>query len=164
MMLIERKSTLTPVSGCVSPGLGLLCVEVVDWKLNHHIALGENAWSAPYTFRLMHSDSSDISVATTVIVSPRISTTSPAATTALSSPSGHRVVRKQERPCPYRQEVRDSIASRLPARSQGTSYRRLRTAIAQHLSPRKVNRATYKRNHIWANPNRNKAMHLETRS
>lgn len=129
MMRIERKSTLTPVSGCLSPGL--LCVEVVDRKLNDHIALGEN-------LRTILSCDSDLSAATTAIASTRVSTISPTS-------SDNRVSKKQKPRYPHCQEIRDSIASRLPARSQSTIHRRLRTAIAQHLPPRTANRATYKR-------------------
>ncbi len=142
-MRIERKSTLTPVSGCLSPGL--LCVEVVDRKLNDLIALGEHIWSTPRSFLLMHSNGT---AATTALPSTRVSTTpyaSPITTAASSLPSSDRIVKKRERIYHHRQEVRDSIASRLPARSQATTHRRPHTAIARHLAPRTANRATYNR-------------------
>ena len=134
-MQIEKKSSLTPVSGCVPPGL--LCVEVVDRKLNDLIAMG--TWSIPRYVQLMHSDSSDISVATTVIASSTITAVSP-------SPSRNSTINKRKQLYYHRQEVRDSIASRLPVRSQATSHRRrLHTFIARHLLPRTVNRATFSR-------------------
>ncbi len=149
-MRIGKKSTLTPVSGCISPGL--LCVEVVNRKLNDHIiALGEDVLPVP---RLMHSDSSYISAATTTIPTTRASKTASPCTTAAPSLSGNQIA-KRKRPYHHRREIGDSIASRLPARSQATTHRRLRAAIAQHLPPRTVNQATYKRNRNWAKSNRN---------
>lgn len=153
MIQIERKSTLTPVSGYVSPGL--LCVEVVDRKLKDYVALGENAWSIAYSSHLMHSDSSSISTTTTTtIASTRVSTVSPTATVAPSLSFDSRVVKKRKRRHLHCQEVCDSIASRLPVRSQATIHRRLRTAIAWHLLPRTTNRATHHRTRTWANADR----------
>ena len=142
-MRIERKSTLTPISGCLSPGL--LCVEVVDRKLRDYIALGEAAWSC---FHSTHSDSGNITTATTVIPSSRQSISPHVSSiTTLSSPHpGNRIVKKLERPYRHGQGIRDSIASRLPARSRATIHRRRHSVIARDLPPRTVNRATYRRN------------------
>ena len=142
MIRIERKSTLTPVSGCVSPGL--LCVEVVDRKLKDYIALGD------FSF-LMHSDGDDISVATTAVPSTRVPTVSPTTTAAPSLPCGNRISTKRKR----RQKIRDSIGSRLPARSRTTTHRRLHTIVARHLPPRTANPATYNRTRTRTNSNRN---------
>lgn len=139
IMRIEKKSSLTSVSGCISPAL--FCVEVVDRKLKNHIALGEDVSSVPHSFRLMHSDSSDISVATTIIFFIRVSMTASPNTTAAPSSSGNRIA-KRKRPYRNRREVDDCIASRLPARSRATMHRRFRTAIGLHFPPRTMNRAT----------------------
>ena len=140
-MEIERMSSLTPVSGCLSPYP--LCVEVVDRKLNDLIAVGEHTWSIPRDVHLLHSGGS---VATTAIISTTVSiATSSTMTAALPSPSCNSATSKRQQPCHHRREVRDSIASRLPVRSQATRHRRLRTAIAQQILPRTVNRATLSR-------------------
>ena len=144
IMRIERRSTLTPVSGYIPPGL--LCVEVVDRKLNDLIAVREHTWSLPPYVHLMHSDGSDISVATTAIPSTRVSiATSSTITSASPSPSSDSATRKRKRLYPHRQEVRNSIASRLPVRSEATIHRRLPTAVSQRLLPRTVNQATFSR-------------------
>ena len=142
-MRIERKPTLTPISGWVSPGL--LCVDVVDRKLKDHIALGKDGLPVPLPFHLTQSDSRYISAATTAIPSTRVSITASPSATAAPSSSSNRIA-KWKRPSYHHREVGNSIASRLPARSRATSHRRLRTAIAQRLPSRTVNRATYKRN------------------
>ena len=133
---IERKSTLTPVGGCYSPYI--LCVELVDWRLNKYLELGENAWSLSDPYE------SDTSVPTTVLASVH-SHASPATTAAVDLLFSDRNTVKRKRRYRQRQDVRDSIASRLPARSQATTHRRLRTAIARRLPPRVANRATYHR-------------------
>lgn len=144
--MIERKSTLTPVGGCCSPYpliLDPLILDLVDQRLNKYLALGENAWSLSDPYE------SDISVPTTVLASVHShaspATTSPATTAAVDLPFSDRNTVKRKRRYPQRQDVRDSIASRLPARSQATTHRRLRTAIARRLPPRAANQATYHR-------------------
>ncbi len=154
MTRIEKKSTLTPVSGYVSPGL--LCVEVVDRKLRDYVALGKNTGSIAYSSHLMHSDSSSISTTTTTLLaSSRVSTVSPTATVVPPLSFDTRVAKKQKRRDLHCLELRNSIASRLPVRSQATVHRRLCTAIARNLPPRTTNRATQHRTRTWANADRN---------
>ena len=150
MTRIERKSTLTPVSGHVSPGL--LCVEVVNRKLNDYLA-GENACSISQSSHLMHSDSSILSTTTTTIIAfTRVSTVSPTAAVVLPLSFDSRVAKKQKRRPLHCLELCDSIASRLPVRSQATMHRRLLTAIARNLPPRTTNRATHHRTRTWTKP------------
>lgn len=149
---IERKSTLTPVSGCISPAL--LCfeivLEIVDRRLNDLIALGEDTRSISCSFDPI------LSATTTAIPSTRLSiTTSPTTIAAPSLPSSNRADGKRKRLYHHRQEVPNSIASRLPARSQATIHRRFSTAIARHLPPRIANPATYNRSSKWINRNPN---------
>lgn len=152
-MHIEKKPTLTPVSGCVSSGL--LCIEVVDRKLNDLIAMGEHTWSVPRFVHLIHSDGSDISVATTAIASTRLSVvTSSTMTAAPPSPSSNSAINKRKQLYHHRQEVRDSIASHLPVRSRAIIHRRLHAAITRHLLPRAINKVTFSRVRHWANPKR----------
>ena len=144
---MRRKFTLTPVSGCASPRA--LCAGVVDRKLNDYIELGVDEWSLPIFGCL--------SPATTINPSTRVSVTpsaSPTTTAPLSLPPKNRTAEKQKRLYSHRQEVRNSIASRLPARSQATFRRRFHTAVARNLLPRTANRATYNRNRTRANQNR----------
>ena len=150
---IEKKSSLTPVSGCVSPGLGLLCVEAVDRKLKDLIAVGE--WSIPRNVHLVRLDSQNDSRTTTAIVSARVSiATSPTIAAASPLSFSNAATSKHKQLHHHRQEIRDSIASRLPVRSQATIHRRLHTAIARRLLPRNANRVTLSRCRHWANPKR----------
>ena len=153
-MRIERKPMLSPASGSLSPGL--LCVEVVDRKLNAYIALGHEVWSLPHCFVHQQHSTGSVSIAATVAVpsTTKMSTpiTSPVTATAPISRSGNRVAKTRFEPHhQQRQEVHGSIASRLPARSPATVHRQLRTAIARRLPPRTANRATYRRSRALAN-------------
>ena len=144
---MQRKFTLSPVSGYASPRA--LCVGVVNRKLNDYIELGVDEWSLPISDRL--------SPASTVIPSTRVSVTpfaSPTTTAALALPPKTRVSKKQKRLFSHRRGVCNSVASRLPARSQATFHRRFHTAVARKLLPRTANRATYNRNRTWARLNR----------
>lgn len=140
---IERNPTLTPIGGCLSPGHGLLCVELVDRRLEDLIRLGEDKWSLPRPFYT-------ITAATTAIPSTRTTIspyTSPITTATPPLPSEKGNTKDKRRP------GLNGIASRLPVRSQATIHRRPHPAIARNLLPRTANRATYNRNRPWANRN-----------
>ena len=148
---MQRKFTLSPMSGYASPRE--LCVGVVDRKLNDYIELGMDEWSLPI--------SGHLSPVTTITPSTRVSVTpfaSPTTTAAPSIPPRNRVAKIQERLYSHRREFRNSVASRLPARSQATFHRRFHTAVARKLLPRMANRATYNRNRTWARLNRRLAV------
>ena len=135
---MQRKFTLSPASGYASPRV--LCVAVVDRKLNDYIELGVDEWSLPI--------SGHLSPVTTITPSTRVSVTpfiSPTTTAAPSIPP---------KKYSHRREFRNSVASRLPARSQATFHRRFHTAVARKPLPRMANRATYNRNRTWARLNR----------
>ena len=150
----QRKFTLSPASGYASPRV--LCVAVVDRKLNDYIELGVDEWSLPI--------SGHLSPVTTITPSTRVSVppfASPTTTAAPSIPPKSRVAKKQKRLCSHRRKVRNSVASRLPARSQATFHRRFHTAVARKLLPRMANRATYNRNRTWARLNRSTELFIE---
>jgi hypothetical protein len=94
-----------------------------------------------------------------------VSITSPASPTttvalSLSSVDVVAVSRQRQRQYYHPPDVRDSIASRLPARSQATIHCRPRTAIAQRLLPRIANRATFNLNRTYPNPKRNTGLRI----
>lgn len=163
-MRIDRKSTLTPISGCLSPGHGLLCVELVDRRLEDLITLGENERSVLRSFYA--TTAATTTAVTTAVPSTRTTISphaspittiipplpfdisphaSPIGTAASPLPFRIRNTKRKRRP------VCNNIASRLPVRSQATIHRRPHTTIARNLLPRTANRATYNRQRAWAN-------------
>ena len=163
-MRIERKSTLTPISGCLSPDHGLLCVELVDRRLENLITLGEDERSVLRSFYA--TTTATTTAATTAVPSTR-TTLSPHASpiTTITPPlpfdiSPHASpITTAASPLPFeirntkrkRRPVYNNIASRLPVRSQATVHRQPHTAISRNLLPRTANRATYNRQRAWAN-------------
>lgn len=131
----------TPIDGHPS---GIFVAEVLYWKL---LALAQL----------------ETSTATTTCTFADCDTTVPASATSFTTVRGvpwvstsssldSRVIQKQY------PRVCDSIASRLPARSQATNHRllvvRTSTSIAERLLPRIVNAATQNRGRTRAIPNR----------
>lgn len=131
---IGFESSNTPVN---SPLFGRFIPEVLHEKLRRLLA--------QQPARNLEAD-----CGTTAPASAASSTTVPWVQT--SSPLDSRVVQKQY------PRVCDSIASRLPARSQATNHRllvvRTSTSIAGRLLPRTVNAATQNRGRTRAIPNR----------
>ncbi len=128
-------SSTTPIN---SPLLNTFLPDVLEIKLRHLLV------QQP-ALRNLEADCD-----TTVPASAASSTTVP--WVQISSPLDSRVVQKQY------PRVCDSIASRLPARSQATNHRllvvRTSTSIAGRLLPRTVNAATQNRGRTRAIPNR----------
>ena len=143
MLRIERRSTLTPMNGSISPGHGLLCLEVIDRKLRDLAWLGEEMWLIPRS--IYTSTTTTASASTRASISP---SASPIMTATPASLSKNRNTKSKRRP------VRKSIASRLPVRSQATIHRRSQTTVTRNLLPRAANRATYNRHRTFASPNR----------
>ena len=135
VMSLVKRCALTPVNGDLPPGL--LFVELVDQRLNDHIA---KSYEVPLC--RFEGDSGSSGTASSKI-SPTITVTATPSST-LVLPIEQRAIVKRKGLC-FRNH--DGIASRLPARSRATMHRLGRTCIGRRLQPRAANPATRQRLH-----------------
>ena len=139
-MQLRKECTLTSTNED-SP-FDLLCVEMIDRKLNDFIKLDENRriWSI-HRYCCDEDNNS-----TSTIVSSTITTTSRTSSSLLSIDL--RSFKKRKR---CHEQARNSIVNRLSIRSSATIHRLLRQSIERRLSSRTANSATRNRESRFAN-------------